>query len=81
MIDIDKFIEAIQIKWIKSLLQETEANWTLIPRFHYNNFGKNLIIFKMNVGQIKNLNKDLTKNVPEFYIELLKIGSNNKKQK
>jgi hypothetical protein len=31
MIDIDKYIEAIQIKWIKKLTSKNSANWKVIP--------------------------------------------------
>ena len=31
MIDIDKYIEAIQIKWIKKLTSKNFANWKVIP--------------------------------------------------
>ena len=31
MIDIDKYIEAIQIKWAKKLTSKNFANWKVIP--------------------------------------------------
>jgi hypothetical protein len=32
MIDIDKYIEAIQIKWIKKLTSKHFANWKILNR-------------------------------------------------
>ena len=32
MIDIDKYIEAIQIGWVKMQTDKTEANWKVIRK-------------------------------------------------
>ena len=62
------------------LLEEKEAKWTLIPRFHYEKFGKNYLLFQMNIDNIKHLNVELIKNIPEFYTELLKTWIKTNKQ-
>jgi hypothetical protein len=38
MIDIDKYIEAIQIKWIKKLTSKNFANWKVIPFYYFNKY-------------------------------------------
>lgn len=74
MIDIDKYIEAIKIKWILKL-QESKVekdNWSIIPNFYFNKFGKNLLIFEMNIKSIKMLEKHIFNTLPLFYQNLIK---------
>jgi hypothetical protein len=53
MIDIDKYIEAIQIKWVKKLTSKNVANWKVIPFYYFNKFGPELMIFNMSIDTVK----------------------------
>ena len=79
MIDIDLFIKSIHIRWITSLYEKTDENWKIFPMFYFNKFGKNLLLFKMNLHSIKNLNTNTLKTLPEFYQQLIKSWISVKK--
>ena len=72
MIDIDKYIEAIQIKWVKKLTSINFANWKVIPFYYFNKFGHGLMIFNMNIDTIKSVNQ-FTNNLSDYYLNLLKL--------
>ena len=71
MIDIDKYIEAIQIKWIKKLTSKNFANWKVIPFYYFNKFGPELMIFNMSIDTIKSVDQ-FTNNLSDYYLNLLK---------
>ncbi|CAG2204340.1 unnamed protein product [Mytilus edulis] len=75
MTDIDAYIEAIKINWVKRLTDETCANWKIIPTFYFREFGENNLIFKMNLNSHKSLEN--LKNLPTFYFEILKCWIKN----
>lgn len=78
MIDIEKYIDAIKIGWIKKLTTKDSANWKTIPRFYLEKYGKNFLIFSMNIetlNQIPNINE-----VPSYYKEIIKTWIKYKKK-
>ena len=81
MIDIDKYLQAIQINWIKRLKESTNnlniPNWTIVPRFYFNKFGENFLIFNFNLKEIR-LIENLKESIPHFYHEILKTWSKAK---
>jgi hypothetical protein len=48
MIDINKYIEATQIKWAKKLTSKNFSNWKVIPFYYYLSFHMNLYIVVLN---------------------------------
>ena len=72
MIDIDTYIKSLHLKWILKLQNNNEDNWTILPHFYFDKFGKNLLIFKMNLKNFQSLDKNLLKSTPDFYKELIK---------
>ena len=70
MIDIDKYIEAIKITWIKRLKDNNFSNWKIIPKYHLNKFGNDFSIFDMRLKSVNSL-EDF-KQIPEFYLEIIK---------
>ena len=78
MIDIDSYIKSIQTQWIIKLWGNKSDNWTIIPRFYLNKFGDNLLLFKMNINNVKDLDNVTFKNMPEFYQNLVKNWINIK---
>ena len=72
MIDIDLYIKSIQTRWVIKIWENKSDNWTIIPRFYLNKFGKNLLLFKMNLCDVRNLNKAAFQNLTEFYKEIVK---------
>ena len=48
MPDFETYSKCLKIKWIKLLCHNDEANWKVIPKLFLNQFGNDLLIFKMN---------------------------------
>ena len=71
MINIDNFLSAIQLSWVKRLTSTHFANWKVIPLFFFNIFGENFSLFNMNPGSIKAI-PNLSKTLPLFYLEIIK---------
>ena len=69
MIDLQAHIKTLQSKWILKLLDKDEGQWKILPKYYYNKFGKNLIILKFNLDNIKSLPNVDT--IPLFYREVL----------
>ena len=80
MIDIDKYIEAIQLTWVKRLISEDQANWKIIPKHYFNKFGENFLLFKMNLDKEKSL-PEIKDILPEFYFQIVKTWLKYKKKK
>jgi hypothetical protein len=69
--DIETFSKTLKLKWLKLINSNDNANWKLIPKFFLNQYGKNLLVLKMNTDSFKSL-PSVQYNLPEFYIEILK---------
>ena len=68
MIDIKTQLQTFQIKWVLRLISDNDTTWKIIPKFHFEKYGKNFALFKMNFGTGKNL-KDIK--LPNFYKNLI----------
>ena len=72
MIDLDTYVQAIHISWIKRLIdnKNKNANWKVIPKFYFNKFGENYLIFYMNLDNVNSI-KNLKDTMPEFYLRII----------
>ena len=70
MINIEKYIDALKLNWIKRLINENNMHWKVIPEYYFNMIGKKFLIFQMNLRNIAHIPK--LKVLPEFYFELTK---------
>ena len=70
MIDLESFIITIKLKWITALTSIDDANWKLIPKYYFRNYGNNLLIFYSNLDSMKSIR---TNHLPEFYKNLLEV--------
>ena len=52
MINIEKYIDAIKLTWVKILLSQEHAYWKIIPNHFFNLMGANFMIFYMNSDNI-----------------------------
>ncbi|MCU7801185.1 MAG: reverse transcriptase family protein, partial [gamma proteobacterium symbiont of Lucinoma myriamae] len=68
MVDIRTQLKTFQIKWVNRLIMNDNANWKIIPRYYFDKYGKDFIIFRMNIGHMRNLS-DV--NLPNFYKDTL----------
>ena len=41
---IDKYIEALNINWVKRLKSPDNTNWKINPRFYFDRYGKKLLV-------------------------------------
>ena len=57
MIDIHKYIEAIQIQWVKKLTSKHFANWKVITFYYFYKFCLDLMIFNMSIYTVKSVNQ------------------------
>jgi hypothetical protein len=57
------------VSWVKRLLGSKTSNWKVIPRKYLDKFGKNWLIFKMNIDNGKSI--EHFNNIPEFYREII----------
>jgi len=49
IIDTWQFITSIKLKWLVNFIKtQTDVNWQTIPTFYFNQYGRNLLLFKMN---------------------------------
>ena len=73
MTDIKSYFSSLKIRWVSRLLQAKQENWTLIPKLFLNKLGENFLIFRMNLNNqtLKKLD-NITKDIPEFYLEIIK---------
>ena len=76
MVNIDDYVSSLQIKFVMKLLEKEgegdDESWKIIPKFYYNNFGKDFLVFRMNIDSINSFDKKILKKIPSFYQELLK---------
>ena len=68
MVDINAQLQTFRIKWVNRLISNTDMNWKIIPKFHFDKYGKNFSLFKMNFGDVKNL-KEIK--LPVFYKNII----------
>ena len=72
MIDIDQYLNSIQISWLKRLTTSTPmiSSWKIIPLSYFEKFGPDFLIFKTNMDNFNCLCGK--KYVSPFYTELNK---------
>ena len=68
--DTDTFFKSLKIKWVKTLINKSNANWKLLPAYFMKDFGDNFLIFRMNIDNLKKLPKSNT--LSPFYEDLIK---------
>ena len=73
MPDIKSQLQTSQIKWINRLISKEDMSWKIIPTYYFDKYGKNLLLFKMNTGVVKNLAEI---KLPHFYRSLLETCLN-----
>ena len=78
MTDIDGYIEAMQLSWVKRLTSSEYASWKIIPKFYIDQFGENFLLFRMNLDKEKSL-PELKQTLPDFYYEIVKTWLKYKK--
>ena len=69
MVDINSYLKSLKVSWVKRLLSSKTSNWKVIPRKYLDKFGKNWLIFKMNMDNGKSIEN--FKDIPEFYKEII----------
>ena len=74
MIDVKTQLEIFQIKWVNRLISGEDAAWKTIPRYYTERYGKDFVIFKMNIGHTRNLRQVV---MPLFYQNMLETWVNN----
>ena len=68
MVDIKAQPKFFQINWVNRLLNKENANWNIIPKLYFDKYGKDFLIFKMNIGELKNISEI---KLPMFYRNIL----------
>jgi hypothetical protein len=58
MVDIDSYFKSLNISWVSRLTNNSLANWKVIPMKYFNKFGKQWLVFNINVDDIKNLSEN-----------------------
>lgn len=76
MIDLESYITAMKIKWVKALTDKSNPNWKVIPNYFFSKFGYNCLIFNMNLDSIKSLDVSV---LPGFYKNILELWISTKK--
>ena len=81
MIDIGSYFASLRASWVSRFVSGEMDNWKLIPYKYFRQFGKNWLIFSMNI-EYKKI-KDYLRYIPDFYKEILqtliKIGGGQTK--
>ena len=70
MVNIEKYVDAIKLTWLKRLTTGEFGKWKVIPQHLFDKCGKNFLIFHMNTNNIKAL--PAANVLSEFYLELTK---------
>lgn len=68
MVDVKQQLEIFRIKWVNRLITSENASWKIIPSFYFDKYGKEFLIFKMNIGNLRNLQ---SLDIPVFYQNIL----------
>ena len=69
MIDIGSYFVSLRASWVSRFVSGEMDNWKLIPYKYFRQFGKNWLIFSMNI-EYKKI-KDYFRYIPDFYKEIL----------
>ena len=69
MIDIGSYFASLRASWVSRFVSGEMDNWKLIPYKYFRQFGKNWLIFSMNI-EYKKI-KDYLRYIPDFYKEIL----------
>ena len=69
MIDIGSYFASLRASWVSRFVSGEMDNWKLIPYKYIRQFGKNWLIFSMNI-EYKKI-KDYLRYIPDFYKEIL----------
>jgi hypothetical protein len=69
MIDIESFFASLRASRVSRFVSGDMDNWKLIPYKYFRQFGKNLLIFSMNIEYKKN--RYYLRYIPDFYKEIL----------
>ena len=69
MIDIGSYFASLRASWVSRFVSGEMDNWKLIPYKYFRQFGKNWLIFSMNIEYKKM--KDYLRYIPDFYKEIL----------
>ena len=67
--DIDSHIHMLNINWVKRLCNDENNSWKHIPKLLFEKFGKNLLIFKMSLNNLKTIEN--IDNLTPFYKGIL----------
>ena len=65
MIDIGSYFASLRASWVSRFVSGEMDNWKLIPYKYFRQFGKNWLIFSMNIKYKKI--KDYLRYIPDFY--------------
>jgi hypothetical protein len=63
MIDMESYFISLKASLVSRLTDSKFSNWKLIPLISLNEFGKQWLIFKMNID----VKKQFLNSIPEFY--------------
>ena len=69
MIDFESYFNSLKASWVKRLTDTYYENWKVIPEKYFNIVGKNWLVFKMNIDDIKNVPN--VEHIPEFYRDVI----------
>ena len=69
MVDINSYFKSLKVSWVKRLLSSKTSNWKVIARKYLDKFGKNWLIFIMNIDNGKSIEN--FNDIPEFYKEII----------
>jgi len=70
MIGIESYFTSLRASWVSRLVSGGMDYWKLIPYKYFRQFGKNWLIFPMNIDY-KKFN-DYLRHIPELYKEIVK---------
>ena len=71
MCDTNSFFKSLKFKWIKMLIDKTDANWKILPNYFLEIFGENFLIFNMNLENLKSIKNYNTRFIPSFYLDII----------
>ena len=74
MVNVRCQLDTFQIKWVNRLINTVDGTWKIIPQFYTDKYGKASLLFKMNLGNLQNLQAMA---LPIFYRNMLETWINN----
>ena len=69
MIDIESYFASLRASWVSRFVSGYMDNWKLIPYTYFRQFGKNWLIFLMNIEY--KTKQDYLRYIPDCYKEIL----------